>query len=107
MRLVIDTDRFWLLVVRFSYRRLRNKFLYQHGGIPDGVPTIRDVDARCTGYEPRKNHPGDWDCEGDGHYLCSECCHLVRCDGDCDNCRVDLEDDPPCNVATFPINEDV
>lgn len=28
---------------------------------------------------------------------------LPKCNSDCESCSVDLEDDPPCNVATFPI----
>jgi len=49
---------------------------------PDGVPCIRDAGARCTGYEPRKRVPGDWECSGDGHYLCEECAHHVSQTGE-------------------------
>ena len=63
--------KLWLKVIRFSYRRIAGP-----DGEPDGVPGRRDPDALCHGYSPRKRQNGDWDCEGDGHYLCFECCHL-------------------------------
>lgn len=49
--------------------------------LPDGVPGIRDIEAICPAYSPRKRLPGDWsDCEGDGHYLCKGCALLQRDD---------------------------
>ncbi len=65
-------NNFWLWLIRFSYRRLF--IVTKHP--PDGVPTIRDWQALCNGYEPRKKRLQDWTgCETDGHYLCQECCH--------------------------------
>lgn len=64
----------WLWLCRFAYRRLKQS----KGRFPNGVPTVRDVDSRCHAYEPRKRQLGDFrDCQGDGHYLCAECCHLA------------------------------
>lgn len=67
-------ERFWVWLCRFSARRI----VIGKGEMPCGIPTIRDPDAKCTGYEPRKRKGGDWDCVGDGHYLCKECCHLAN-----------------------------
>lgn len=38
---------------------------------------MRDPESRCHCYEPREKRAIDFGgCEGDGHYLCKECCHL-------------------------------
>jgi hypothetical protein len=67
--------RFWLWLCRFAYRRVASPL----GTAPDGLPHIRDTDSRCDAYEPRPRQPGDfYDCGGDGHYLCKECCHYVN-----------------------------
>lgn len=72
MRIVIDTRKLWLTVIRFAYRRAA--FATDE---PDGVPGRRSPEFSCDAYEPRKKKPGDWgDCDSDGHYLCRECCHL-------------------------------
>jgi hypothetical protein len=43
---------------------------------PMGRPGERDPLASCVAYQP-ECYTGYWDgCEGDGHYLCEECCHL-------------------------------
>lgn len=64
-------QRFWLWLMRLAYRKV--VIVTQ---VPDGVPTVRSMDAPCPGYSPRKPHLYDWqDCETDGHYLCGECCH--------------------------------
>jgi hypothetical protein len=64
--------RFWLWLARFAFRRL------QPGGkMPAGVPRVRDPEAPCTGFAPRKPKPGDYECRSDGHYLCAECAHLA------------------------------
>ena len=70
MKVTIDTERFWLSIMRFAYRRC-----VIVTRVPDGVPTIRSMSAPCPGYAPRKKQPGDWECVTDGHYLCAECCH--------------------------------
>jgi hypothetical protein len=45
---------------------------------PVGVPGNRDPDSPCPAFEPRPRKLEDFaDCETDGHYLCSECCHRV------------------------------
>ena len=67
-------NRFWFTVLLFAYRRI----LTRGEGEPDGIPGRRDPDAICTGYSPRKQRDGDWDCGGDGHYLCWKCCHLYE-----------------------------
>ncbi|KKN34693.1 hypothetical protein LCGC14_0791200 [marine sediment metagenome] len=63
--------KFWLAVMRFAYRRA--VIVTQ---IPDGVPTIRSMDAPCPGYAPRPRTLRDWPCDSDGHFLCKECAHL-------------------------------
>ncbi|MHB9005129.1 MAG: hypothetical protein ACYC6C_13940 [Coriobacteriia bacterium] len=58
--------------IRFLYRRIKD----DGTRIPTGVPTIRDPDARCDYYSPRRQYAGGggWGgCHGDGHYLCREC----------------------------------
>jgi hypothetical protein len=71
LKITIDTQRFWLWLMRFAYHRatILNR-------VPDGIPTVRSMQAPCPGYSPRRAIPTDWtDCETDGHYLCQECCH--------------------------------
>jgi hypothetical protein len=67
--------RFWLWLARFAFRRMAGP----DSRIPTRIPTIRDPEARCSGYAPRARREGDWDCQGDGHYLCGECAHRRRC----------------------------
>jgi hypothetical protein len=67
---------FWHWLFRFAFRR------YMAGtprtDLPDGIPLLRDPEGPCTFYEPRRRELGDFsDCQGDGHYLCRECCHHV------------------------------
>ncbi len=64
--------RFWLWLCRFASSRLP-----KGKKMPHGIPGIRDPEAPCTGYEPRKHEHGDYECESDGHYLCAECAHLA------------------------------
>ena len=65
--------KFWLLIARFAYRRAAEPI----SKAPTGLPFMRDPDAPCHCYEPRRKHVRDFgDCESDGHYLCKECCHL-------------------------------
>ena len=62
----------WKAVALFAYRR----WAEPNGEMPVGVPSFRDPEHICTGYEPRKRGPGDYaECEGDGHYLCAGCAH--------------------------------
>lgn len=64
-------QKFWLWVMRFAYRR--TVIVTQ---VPDGVPTLRSMDAPCSGYMPRRATLQDYvSCQTDGHYLCQECCH--------------------------------
>lgn len=67
---------FWRWLMRLSYRKLKGN----QPILPTGIPGIRDVDAPCTGYAPRKRVMGDAlpECETDGHYLCKECCFNVK-----------------------------
>ena len=70
---------FWAWVARFAYRRWCA--LMPPGKKPVGVPGNRDPKFPCDHYDPRP--PGyreigfGWECEGDGHYLCRECCHWL------------------------------
>ncbi|MCR9252316.1 MAG: hypothetical protein NXI20_17960 [bacterium] len=64
---------FWKWLAIFAYKRIAKP----QGKRPDGIPFHRSEDAICTGFEPRKKKPGDYDdCDSDGHYLCFKCCHL-------------------------------
>lgn len=70
------TEKFWRWLALFAWRRWQRHFPNDQM-IPDGVPGIRDVNNRCPIFEPRKPMRGDLtDCQGDGHYLCQECCHM-------------------------------
>jgi hypothetical protein len=61
----------WLLM--FAYRRLAKAVLKPEAGLP----LMRDPDSPCNHYAPRDRQAGDWhDCQGDGHYLCRQCCHF-------------------------------
>lgn len=65
--------KFWLWLLRLSYTKIATA----SPELPDGVPGFRSKDNPCTGYSPRKVLLFDYrECEGDGHYLCKECCHL-------------------------------
>lgn len=68
-------SRAWRWLSLFAYRQWKR---HAPGGrMPVGVPFNRDPDNVCRVYEPRKPGNGDWyECQGDGHYLCEECCHL-------------------------------
>ena len=71
----------WRVVARFAYRRMMKGRPEKRP--PDGLPGIRDPDSRCPIFSPRPREIGDFgDCQGDGHYLCHECCHLKREDDD-------------------------
>lgn len=63
-------ERFWLWLMRFTYRRLG-----PGGLLPDGVPGLRSAEHPCTTYAPRRARWSDGLrlCHGDGHYLCREC----------------------------------
>ena len=39
--------------------------------VPDGTPGVRDPDHRCDMFSP--GTPANGGCQGDGHYLCSQC----------------------------------
>lgn len=70
-------QQFWLYVCRAVYRFCYRRVLPVGGREPVGIPGRRDPDSRCHAYAPvapiRNNV---WfECEGDGHYLCHECCH--------------------------------
>lgn len=65
--------RLWLAIARFAYRRCAEPI----ATAPSGLPFMRDPESRCHCYEPREKRAIDFGgCEGDGHYLCKECCHL-------------------------------
>ena len=68
-------QKFYKWLLRFSYRKLQHEITK----LPDGIPGIRDIEAKCTGYSPRKLSFGEFaECEGDGHYLCRECCFYLK-----------------------------
>lgn len=62
---------FWLWLIRLAYRKMKGN----QPTLPTGIPGMRDPEAPCTGYAPRKRVLGDYasTCETDGHYLCKEC----------------------------------
>lgn len=51
-----------------------------------GIPYQRDPDAVCETYEPFLQHKKYYfvDCETDGHYLCSKCCHRKLPEPECE-----------------------
>lgn len=64
---------FWRWLALFAYRRWAIKGQPK----PAGVPGNRDPSHPCDYYSPRPRLLSDFsDCQGDGHYLCRECCHL-------------------------------
>jgi len=66
---------FWRAVALFAYRRWAKGEPCK----PWGVPGNRDPDNPCLVYAPRKRQWNDFvDCQGDGHALYKECCHLDR-----------------------------
>jgi len=63
--------RFWRRLTLFAYKH----YTGSDKVAPLGTRFIRDPDAPCEEYDPRK-HLGTWaDCDTDGHYLCKNCCH--------------------------------
>lgn len=50
--------------------------------VPDGTLGVRDNDHRCDMFSP--GVPSNGGCQGDGHYLCSQCvvCALKESDRD-------------------------
>ncbi len=64
--------RFYLWLCRWSYKKA------QIGGVVlVGTPAMRDPNAICRSYTPRKRKNGDSECWGDGHYCCNECALYV------------------------------
>jgi hypothetical protein len=62
---------FWRWLTLFSYRRWAPPSNAADGGVPVGIPGMRDPEARCEAYAPRPFRAGDFTgCRGDGHYLC-------------------------------------
>jgi hypothetical protein len=68
---------FWVWLMRFAYKRMKIA-QPEFNGL--GVPGIRDKNATCAYYSPRKRLPMDGraDCRSDGHYLCKECIFLDK-----------------------------
>ena len=64
-----------MYIMQLAYRKLTTyESKITEKSLPDGIPGIRDVNAKCTGYAPRKLELGEFNsCESDGHYLCEEC----------------------------------
>lgn len=69
--------KFWLFVCRFAYRRCADPV----PETPVGLPQMRDPKARCEYYAPRPA-AFDFTCGGDGHYLCKECAHWTKREGE-------------------------
>jgi hypothetical protein len=66
--------RFWKWLALFAYRR----WAVPAEKKPTGIPLNRDPECPCPAFEPRPRHYRDWGkCQGDGHYLCNECCHWI------------------------------
>lgn len=67
-------ERFWKWLALFAWRRWVKRLPVQKIW-PVGVPGHRDPDNPCEFYEPRRQRLDEWgDCDGDGHYLCDDCC---------------------------------
>lgn len=66
---------FWRWIALFAYRR----WATEGEPKPVGIPGNRDPESPCDVYAPRPRRWNDFaDCQGDGHFLCKECCHLDR-----------------------------
>jgi hypothetical protein len=67
----------YLAIASWAYHRYA-KEMKASNRKPTGVPGNRDPDSPCPAFEPRPRRLDDWaDCDTDGHYLCSECCHKM------------------------------
>ena len=67
----------YLAIATWAYRRYARQ-MQATGRKPVGVPGNRDPESPCSAFEPRPRKLGDFDdCQSDGHYLCSECCHKM------------------------------
>jgi hypothetical protein len=67
----------YLSIASWAYRRYAWSMKASNGKTT-GVPGNRDPDSPCPAFEPRPRRLDDWaDCDTDGHYLCSECCHRM------------------------------
>jgi hypothetical protein len=67
-----------------------------NGRVAFGQPGVRDPDYPCDHFEPGDPQPNNT-CDGDGHYMCHECCHLTLCADGCGQRPVQCE--CPDNVA--------
>jgi hypothetical protein len=67
--------KFWIWLCRYAFAKVKAETV--NGRLPDGLPGIRDVNARCDMYAPRKRSGIDGECWGDGHYLCKGCAHYT------------------------------
>lgn len=64
-------------ILLWAYR----KVIQPSETMPVGIPHNRDPEYPCPGYEPTYNANIWWDnCETDGHYLCTECSHIKKCE---------------------------
>ena len=73
---IIRTYPFWVWLMRLAYRKIK----IAQPTITVGVPGIRDPNAKCPMYAPRKRVTDDVanECETDGHYLCKECAFNIN-----------------------------
>ena len=80
MRWSTVVRRFWLAVHQYYYRKVAMLYPRKTAGLPGN----RDPESPCEVYAPRPQHPTDWldGCQGDGHWLCAECCHLTADDAE-------------------------
>lgn len=51
-----------------------------NGKIVFGMPGVRDPDHPCEAFDPGEPSLGGG-CEGDSHYMCLECKHMIVCGG--------------------------
>lgn len=96
---------FYKSILLWAYRKIATPSKVK----PVGIPHNRDPDAPCIAYEPRNSFHLDWkDCDTDGHYLCTECCHIricTTCDTSIRDCTCDIEDEVPSNSDIYNNNE--
>ena len=75
MKIEISREAFWRKLFRFAFNRWKATFPPDKKA-PVGAPYVRDPDYPCDCYEPGICKAGAWICQGDGHYLCSDCRHF-------------------------------
>lgn len=60
----------------YFYKKWGENIIYDRN--PVGIPNQRDPESECEYYTPHKNKTLKPVCQGDGHYLCSNCKYFSK-----------------------------